>query len=460
MRKNLLATVLLLPALLAWTAPATSALPAAIDGQSLPTLAPVIERVSPAVVNISTRGHINVQRNPLFNDPFFRRFFGNPQQQPQRRETQSLGSGVIIDAKNGYVLTNHHVVENADEITVTLNDNRSITAVVVGSDVRTDVAILQIKADNLTDLKIADSDKLKVGDFVIAIGNPFGLSHTVTSGIVSGLGRTGLNPENFEDFIQTDASINPGNSGGALVNLRGELVGINTAILSRSGGNIGIGFAIPVNMAAQVKDQLLEFGEVRRGVLGINIQDVTPDLAEAFELKHNEGALVTLIVSNSAAEKAGLKEGDVITAVNGEPVAGSTDLRNHVGLMRVGSEVKLSVVREGKHRTVTAIIEDPEDVVVATSDLHPRLEGAEFAEIDERSPLFGKVEGVLVAKVEPGSPAARAGGVGLRPGDIITSVNRRRVSSVPDFEQLVGKNQGVLLLNIRRGNGAFFLPVR
>ena len=426
----------------------------------MPTLAPIIARVRPAVVNISTRGHIDVQRNPLLNDPFFRRFFGNPQQQPQRREIQSLGSGVIIDAKNGYVLTNHHVIANADEITVTLNDNRSITAEVVGSDVRTDVAILRIEADDLVDVELANSDQLLVGDFVIAIGNPFGLNHTVTSGIVSGLGRTGLNPENFEDFIQTDASINPGNSGGALVNLRGELVGINTAILSRSGGNIGIGFAIPVNMADQVKDQLLEFGEVRRGVLGVNVQDVTPDLADALELKRNEGALVTLITPNSAAEKAGLQEGDVVIAVNGEPVVGSTDLRNYVGLLRVGSAVKLDIVRDGKRQRINATIGDPNEAVVASSDLHPRLEGAEFAEMDERSPLFGEVKGVLVADVEPGSPAARAGGVGLRPGDVITSINRRRVTSLEEFEQLVGQGDGLLLLNIRRGNGALFLAVR
>ena len=359
MRRHLLATVLLLPALLAFNTPAAAAMPVTVEGQAMPTLAPIIARVRPAVVNISTRGHIDVQRNPLLNDPFFRRFFGSPQQ-PQRRETQSLGSGVIIDAKNGYVLTNHHVIANADEITVTLNDNRSITAEVVGSDERTDVAILRIEADNLVDVKISNSDQLLVGDFVIAIGNPFGLNHTVTSGIVSGLGRTGLNPENFEDFIQTDASINPGNSGGALVNLRGELVGINTAILSRSGGNIGIGFAIPVNMAEQVKDQLLEFGEVRRGVLGVNVQDVTPDLADALELKQNEGALVTLITPNSAAEKAGLKEGDVVIAVNGEAIVGSTDLRNYVGLLRVGSEVRLDIVRDGKRRRINATIGDPE----------------------------------------------------------------------------------------------------
>src|SRR5690606_13501677 len=251
--------------------PAHAALPLGTNSEGLPSLAPVIKQVNPAVVNIATRGHVEARQNPLFNDPFFRRFFNVPDQAPQR-EVNSLGSGVIVDAGKGLILTNNHVIENADEISVTLMDGREIDAKVIGSDERTDVAVLQIEADNLSAIKLGNSEKLQVGDFVIAIGNPFRFSHTVTSGIVSALGRSGLNVENYENFIQTDASINPGNSGGALVNLRGELVGINTAIVSRSGGNIGIGFAIPINMAQKVMAQIIEYGEVQRGVLGVIIQ--------------------------------------------------------------------------------------------------------------------------------------------------------------------------------------------
>ncbi|MCG8436231.1 MAG: DegQ family serine endoprotease [Gammaproteobacteria bacterium] len=460
MKRLLIAALLAAPlAGLVHTTPANAALPAAGNGDALPTLAPVIQQASPAVVNIATRGSVEVQRNPFFNDPFFRRFFDMPDQ-PRRRETQSLGSGVIVDADEGYIVTNHHVVENADEITITLNDNRNFTAEIIGSDERTDIAVLKIEAEDLTDLKLANSDRLQVGDFVVAIGNPFGLDHTVTSGIVSGLGRFGLNAQNFEDFIQTDASINPGNSGGALINLRGELVGINTAILSRTGGNIGIGFAIPVNMADAVMRQILEFGEVKRGLLGVNIQDVTQDLAEAFDIERNEGALVSNVAKDSAAEAAGIQQGDVIVSVNGKSIEGASDLRNTVGLMRVGDRVRLEIIRDGEKRNVTATIGDPDDRVVAVDNQHPALEGAEFAELDESSPLFGEVEGVVVANVERNSPAARAGGAGLRPGDVITSVNRRPVTNVSEFEALISGNRGVLLLNIRRGSGALFLAIR
>ena len=291
--------------LTAWTSLAGAQLPAVVGEAPVPSLAPMLKRVSPAVVNIATRGTVQEQ-NPLLNDPFFRRFFDVPNT-PRQREFQSAGSGVIVDAKNGYIITNAHVVENATEITVQLLDNRSLTAKVVGKDPGSDVAVLKVQANNLQDIPIADSDKAEVGDFVVAIGNPFGLGHTVTSGIVSALGRSGINPEGYEDFIQTDASINPGNSGGALVNLGGQLVGINSAILSRTGGNIGIGFAIPSNMMKVVMNQLIKFGEVKRGVLGVNIQTLTPDIAQSMDLTANvQGALVSQVVDGSAAEKAGI----------------------------------------------------------------------------------------------------------------------------------------------------------
>jgi serine protease Do/serine protease DegQ len=269
---------------LAAASPLHAQLPAVVDGTPLPTLAPMVKRTAPAVVNIATRGSVEVGggTNPFMDDPFFRRFFDMPNQQgPQRRQTQSAGSGVIVNAKEGLVLTNAHVIDGADEITVTLQDDRTFDAEVIGTDRASDIAVLRIPAEDLAELKLADSTLAEVGDFVVAIGNPFGLGHTVTSGIVSALGRSGINPDGYEDFIQTDASINPGNSGGALVNLRGELLGVNSAILSRSGGNIGIGFAIPSNMARSVMEQLLEFGEVRRGLLGVTILTITPDIGAA-----------------------------------------------------------------------------------------------------------------------------------------------------------------------------------
>ena len=459
MRQTIAATMTVLALAftgLATSFPANAALPMSVNGEDVPTLAPLIERVEPAVVNISTRGTVQQRQNPLLNDPFFRRFFGQPEQ-PREREVQGLGSGVIIDAREGLLVTNAHVIAQADEILVTLNDGREFEAELIGKDDRTDVALLKIEATDLIDVPLADSEKLRVGDFVVAIGNPFGLDHTVTSGIISGLGRFGLNTENFEDFIQTDASINPGNSGGALINLRGELVGVNTAILSRTGGNIGIGFAIPANMVTTVVDQLQEFGEVKRGVLGVQIQDVTPDLAKAFDLGDNEGALVSNVVTGSSADEAGIESGDVIVSVNGEKVDSFTDLRNRIGLMRVGDKVKLGILRDGERKTIVATIGDPEDNTYSSDELHPGLRGAKFSELDERSPLFGKTDGILIAGVERGSRAAR---VGLQPGDVITSVNRKDVSNLDDFRQLASGTDGLLLLRVRRGNSALFIAVR
>jgi Do/DeqQ family serine protease len=347
-----------LSAALAATA-APAGIPPTAGDTPLPSLAPMIRKVSPAVVNIATRGTIRDRgsQNPLLDDPFFRRFRNAPPAAGTReRPFQSAGSGVIFDARNGYIVTNAHVVENASEITVTLQDGRDLKAEVVGSDAPSDVAVLKVHADGLAQIPLGDSAKSEVGDFVVAIGNPFGLQHTVTSGIISGLSRSGISPDGYEDFIQTDASINPGNSGGALVNLRGELIGINTAILSRTGGNIGIGFAIPVNMAHSVMDQLIRYGAVKRGELGVSMYTVTPGIAHSLGLSNVIGALVSQVIEGSAADAAGIRTGDVITTVNGQPVKSNSELRNAIGLLRVGDKVEVGMVRDGKPLQVTAVI--------------------------------------------------------------------------------------------------------
>lgn len=331
---------------------AETALPTGVDGRPLPSLAPMLENVTPAVVNIATRGRV-VVNNPLLNDPFFNQFFNAPRQQ-RERNTKGLGSGVIVDSKRGIILTNNHVVDKMTDISVTLDDGRQFEAEVVGTDPETDVAVIKIEADNLTQLSIADSESLRVGDFVVAIGNPFGLGQTVTSGIISALGRSGLGIESYENFIQTDASINPGNSGGALVNLRGELIGINTAILGPAGGNIGIGFAIPINMGRHIMDQLVNNGEVQRGRLGVLAQDLTPELAQAFQLRETRGAVISSVEPGSSAERAGLKAGDVVVEINNRTIISSADLRNTIGLMAVGSSLNLVVIREGKPLRIDA----------------------------------------------------------------------------------------------------------
>ena len=433
-----------------------AALPA-VDGSAtaLPTLAPMLERATPAVVNIATRGRVQIRENPLFNDPFFRRFFDLPQR-PRERITQSLGSGVVVDAGKGYILTNNHVIEKADEIEVTLRDGRKLKAELVGSDPATDIAVIKVDKDRLTALSFADSDRLRVGDFVVAIGNPFGLGQTVTSGIVSALGRTGLGIEGYEDFIQTDASINPGNSGGALVNLRGELVGINTAIFSQSGGNIGIGFAIPINMAREVMRQLIKHGRVERGVLGVQVQDLTPELAQAFAIPERRGVVISAVVPGSAADKAGLKTGDIIIAVDGRAVEDSADVRNRIGLVRVGSRVELKILRDGRERIIRATIGEEQRAEMKGEELHPYLEGALLGDIGENSPLYERVKGVVVVDVAPGSRAWQAG---LRKGDVIMSANRRPVDNLKQLRKAI-KRQDTLLLNIQRGNSALFLLLR
>jgi Do/DeqQ family serine protease len=327
------------------------------SGGTVPSLAPMLKTITPGVVNIAVKGRVREQ-NPLLQDPFFRRFFNVPQGQGyQERETQATGSGVIVDAAQGYVLTNAHVVEHETSIAVTTKDNRRFSAKLVGRDAATDVAVLKIEPGNLTAVPLGDSDKLQVGDFVVAIGNPFGLGQTVTSGIVSALGRSGLGIEGYEDFIQTDASINPGNSGGALVDLRGNLVGINTAILAPGGGNIGIGFAVPINMAREVMGQLTRYGEVTRGRIGIAIQDLTPDLAQAMNTRRTYGAVIAKVEPGSAADHAGLKTGDLVVGANGVSVRSGTQLRNAIGLTRIGDAVKLTVDRDGSERSVEVKVE-------------------------------------------------------------------------------------------------------
>jgi serine protease DegQ len=439
---------------------AEAQLPARVGGQEVPTLAPLVKQVEPAVVSIATKGTISAPSNPLMEDPFFRRFFGFPDQEQQRRrrQVQSAGSGVIVNAAKGYILTNHHVVENAEEIEVVLSDNRSLKAKVVGSDPGTDIAVLQVdNGNNLVQMNLGNSDQVEVGDFVLAIGNPFGLQHTVTSGIVSALGRSGINPDGYEDFIQTDASINPGNSGGALVNLKGELIGINSAIFSNSGGNIGIGFAIPVNIAKSIMNQILQFGEVKRGLLGVSISDFNADSAKAYGMEGTaEGALVQEVVKDSAAEKAGIEVGDVIVAVDGQPISSASDLRNTVGLKRSGDSVRVEVVRDGERRKFTAMLSELSVAAkISGEEIHPGLAGAQLGNHEGKSDQFAG-PGVVIESVEPDSPAAQAG---LLANDIIVSVNRIRVRSVRELQQAAGQ-QSLLLISIRRGNRNLLLQIR
>ncbi|MDB5974726.1 MAG: DegQ family serine endoprotease [Nevskia sp.] len=445
------------PALLAPSAP----------GQ-VPSLAPMLKTVLPTVVNIAVSSKVQIQ-NPLLNDPFFRRFFNVPpgQQQPQEREEQAIGSGVIVDAAKGYVLTNNHVVEHADKIKVRLNDDRQFDAKLIGTDPQTDLAVLQIKADGLNALPLGDSAQLQVGDFVVAIGSPFNLRQTVTSGIVSGLGRnTGADDGSYQDFIQTDASINPGNSGGALINLRGELVGINSQIYSQSGGSIGIGFSIPVNLAKSVMSQLIATGKFERGRIGIVGQNLTPELVKALGLKENtHGALVAKVAPGTPADKAGLKDGDVVIQANGRTIKDMPELRNLIGLLKIGEKVDLTVLRDGATKQVTVVVgKSPDEKVSAGGNdngkdsgtapgkgLNPKLKGATFGPVQDSDS-----KGVQVIDLDRDSPAAEAG---LQPGDIILSVNRHPVSGLADFQKLAS-GEGDLLLYVRRGDGALYLALQ
>lgn len=429
--------------------PATAALPFSVSGQTLPSLAPILERVTPAVVNISVSGtKVSQQRMP----EAFKYFFGEngPQGQGQSQPFQGLGSGVIIDAKRGYVLTNNHVIEDADKIRVTLKDGHEYTAKLIGADKSSDIALLQIKADGLTAIKFADSDKLRVGDFTIAIGNPFGLGQTVTSGIVSALGRTGLKLENFENFIQTDAAINSGNSGGALVDLNGRLIGINTAILGPNGGNVGIGFAIPANMANNLVQQIIEHGEVRRGVLGVAGQELTPDLAEAFELDVQYGAFINQVTPNSSAEEAGLEAGDIIVSVNGNKIRSFSELRARIGTLGAGKTIKLGIIRDGDHKTIKATLKQVDNKLANASTLHPNLEGASLVSASDN-------QGVLIVKLKERSIAAASG---LRKGDLIVGVNKNKVENLAELRKMLNQDNTTLALNIKRGEQYLYLVLR
>ena len=442
---------------------AHAALPESVDGQLMPSLAPLVEKTAPAVVNIRTKAMVAAQSNPLMQDPFFRRFFGVPEGQGQgqqrEREVSAAGSGVIIDAKKGLLLTNHHVIEDATEIKVYLNDDRAFDAVVVGSDPGTDIAVLRIKNPaNLTDMQLGNSNELRVGDFVVAIGNPFGLQHTVTSGIVSALGRQGIQRDGYEDFIQTDASINPGNSGGALINLKGELVGINSAIYSSSGGNIGIGFAIPVSIAESIMAQIIEFGEVKRGMLGVSIRDFNAETAEALGIDTDDyqGAMVEEIVPDSPAENAGIEVGDIIIAVDGQKVSGAGDLRTTIGLKRSGDSVKITVARNNTQKNFTATLDMLNTAtVVAAGDIHPGLAGAEFSEYKSGSQAF-KGKGVQIDSVGQGSPAEFRG---LQANDVIAQVNQVPVATVADLQK-IATNQSLLVMKIYRGNRTLLRTIR
>ncbi|WP_354622722.1 Do family serine endopeptidase [Psychromonas sp. MME2] len=426
------------------------------DGKPFPSLSPILKQISPAVVNISTYSTKPQQVNPLLNDPFFRHFFNLPDQQQmpegkQNRRQQSAGSGVIVDASKGVVMTNYHVIKDADEIRVSLLDGRSYQANLMGVDPDLDIAILEIEADRLTEVKIADSSAIDVGDFVIAIGNPFGLGQTVTTGIVSALGRTGLGLEGYENFIQTDASINPGNSGGALVNLAGELVGINTAIIAPAGGNVGIGFAIPSNMAKASMVQILAHGEVRRGQIGVAIQDITPDLRDAFALENGQaGVLISDVAKGMPAEKAGLRAGDVIVMVDGKNTTSTGQLRSLIGVKNIGDSVQVTILREGEEKQLTVLIAAPQETAITNEGLHSLLEGVRFENDNDGN-------GVVVTQVSGNSIAA---GSGLRVGDLIVGANQRRVTDIKSLTKALKRNESALLLQINRNGGSFFIVIK
>ena len=436
--------------------PASGALPMAVDGEPVPSLAPMLERVLPAVVNIYTESRVTERQSSFHSDPFFEKFFGTPPTQQRERRVSSLGSGVIMDAEAGYVITNSHVIAGADEISVRLQDGRAFDAQIVGVDEDADIAVVQIVAESLQQIHPGDSDTLRVGDFVVAIGNPFGLGQTATSGIISALGRSGLNIEDYEDFIQTDASINRGNSGGALVNLRGELVGINTAILAPGGGNIGIGFAIPINMVQLLTRQIIEYGEVRRGRLGVIAQNLTPELAEALGIDTTRGAVIAQVIPDSAADDAGLQEGDVVIAVNEREIVDASSLRNTIGLFRADEEIEVSFLRDGKRQSMRIRIRAIEPVAGQGLKINKRLEGIRLADIDEEDGPQGQ-RGVRAVEVAQTSLAWSAG---LREGDLIISVNKQPIYSLKDVEQAVDENDAMLLLNVVRGNTGLFIVIR
>lgn len=428
---------------------ANAALPVAVQGQALPSLAPMLQKVLPGVVSVRVTG---TQPPSDQVPPQFKFFFGpdTPAQQQGGQKFEGLGSGVIIDAAKGYVLTNNHVVSNADKITVQINDGREYDAKLIGKDDQSDIAIIQLKdAKNLTQIPMADSDKLRVGDFAVAVGNPFGLGQTVTSGIISALGRSGLNLEGLENFIQTDASINRGNSGGALLNLNGELVGINTAILSSQGGSMGIGFAIPINMAKNLSKQLIETGQVKRGLLGIRGSEMTSDLAKAFKLDSQRGAFVNEVLPESGAAKAGIKSGDVVVTLDGQALSSFAELRAKVGSLGPGTVVKLGILREGKAMDVDVTLGASPKVAVALEKINPALTGATLSDVDSKT---GK--GVLVQDVVKGSPADQ---VGFQTGDVIVAVNRGAIDNLDAFRKVLESKPDLIAISVMRKGQSIYL---
>jgi len=452
-KKSIIALTLLTLGIGTIAAPSYAALPTTVNQQALPSLAPMLERITPAVVNISVEGtHVTKQQIP----EAFKYFFGQsfPDAQIQNQPFKALGSGVIIDAKKGYLITNYHVVDGAKKIKIQLKNGREYQAKLIGHDKLSDIALLQIKdAKNLTQIEFADSDKLRVGDFAVAIGNPFGLGQTVTSGIVSALGRNGLNIENVENFIQTDAAINSGNSGGALVDLKGHLIGINTAILGPNGGNVGIGFAIPSNMVKNLTQQMIQYGSVKRGILGIIGGELTADLAKALGTDTQQGAFINQVLPKSAAQKAGLKAGDIITAINGKKLNSFGELRAKISTIGAGHKVQLDVIRNGKKHRYEVTLGTADDANIVANSLHPALEGATFTNTIAND----KVEGVKVTSVTKNSPAQN---IGLKKGDLILGVNRTPVKNVAQLRKALENKEGVLAFNILRGNASIYLVIR
>lgn len=425
--------------------PAAAQIPFPSDANGVPTLAPMLEDVTPAVVNISVEGkRVTQQRMP----EAFRFFFGPnmPREETREQPFRGLGSGVIIDAEAGYVVTNNHVIDDATDITVTLKDGRQFTATVLGRDEQTDVALLKVEnPSDLVAITIGDSNAMRVGDFVVAIGNPFGLGQTVTSGIVSALGRGGFGADRLESFIQTDAAINSGNSGGALVDLRGNLIGINTAILGR-GGNIGIGFAIPANMMKNLVEQILEHGEVRRGVLGVRGGNLTQELADALGISRTQGAWVSEVLPEGAAENAGIEAGDVIISINGREIHSFAELAATVGTMGAGRSVTLGILRDGEHLDLNVELLE-RDTEVTAAAMHAALQGAQLSSLDNN-------QGVRITHIDEASPAQR---LGLQADDVIIGVNRQRVTSVSELRRMLDNAQGVIAMHVRRGNSTLYL---
>lgn len=453
-KKNQLLSALALSVGLSLSAsfPASAALPSQVPGQeAIPSLAPMLEKVLPAVVSVQVEGTARQsQRIP----EELKKYFGEDAPDQQAQPFEGLGSGVIIDAAKGYILTNNHVISQADKISVQLNDGREFDAKLIGGDDQSDIALLQVQnPSNLTQIAIADSDKLRVGDFAVAVGNPFGLGQTATSGIVSALGRSGLNLEGLENFIQTDASINRGNSGGALLNLNGELIGINTAILAPGGGSIGIGFAIPSNMAKTLSQQLIQFGEVKRGLLGIKGMEMSADIAKAFKLYVQRGAFVSEVLPNSGSAKAGVKSGDIIVSLNDKPLSSFAELRSRIATTEPGAKVKLGLIREGKPLTVEVTLDKSTSSSASAEQISPALQGATLSD----GQLKNGTKGITVTTVEKSSPAAQAG---LHQDDVIVGVNRTRVQSIAEMRKVLESKPAVIALQIIRGNDTLYILLR